>query len=55
MRIEYNQCGENTLVEVYAEDGMLMDLGDGVYTEYACLPNDYDISNIKEVPKDNFS
>lgn len=40
---------EGTLVEIYAQDGYILDMGDGSYETYVCVPSSYDISTIKEI------
>lgn len=44
---------EGTLVEIYAQDGYILDMGDGTYETYICVPSSYDISSIKEISIDD--
>lgn len=43
---------QGTLIEIYAKDGYILDIGDGTYTTYVCVPSSYDISTIKEISVD---
>lgn len=46
------------LIEVFADDGKLLDLGENdlgenVYAEYACLPKNYNPDIIREINKED--
>lgn len=40
---------QGALIEIYAQDGYILDMGDGTYSTYVCVPSTYDISIIKEI------
>lgn len=50
MRIQKTQ---GVLVEVFADNGKVLDLGNGEYQPYACVPESFDTSTIKEVLDEN--
>lgn len=51
MKIKETKIGESgILIEVFAEEGYVIDLGDGICTDYACIPKGYNIETIKEIP-----
>lgn len=46
MNIETRQ---GSLIEISANDGYLLDMGDGTYEVYVCVPSTYNINTIKEI------
>lgn len=44
------QNTKGTLVEVFADDNKILELDNGEFTNYTCVPLSYNVDNIKEIP-----
>ena len=44
---------QSTMLEIFADAGKMLDLGNGEFTEYICAPANFNVNTIKEVDIEN--
>lgn len=44
------QTKQGELIEIFADKNKVLDIGDGEYCTYVCVPTSFDTSTIKEIP-----